>query len=459
MITGVISLFFVIPLTTYYLDPRDFGIVAIIMVFSRLVVPLSSIGFSWVLPGHFYTISEEEKTHLLFTLLVTGSVLRAFWIILFGVLGYWVLPFAIKSYQPVFLFYFWIFLVAEWFNFFWEIVSFLITLEKKASSHAVLDITKLISRLAALIVALVFIKLKVAALAYAYLAAGIGGFLFSIIYVSKYLKAGFKVKWLKETVKRGFPTILIQLFEMFSESITRFFIERWIGLSSLGIYSHSLDYRKAFMMPHRAFQQTYSPEVLQVCSQKTSVLKVKSALKKWFGLLALAGMFVILFGKSVILILTHGKFVEASLLVSLWFVLIVIYALGISYNQFVLANKKTNFIFWSEIIVGIISWGIIAFCVKFFGIIGAAVSILVYFFLFYLTRKIYSHKLGCPDFEGPYFIATLLLLCGLIFVNNTFVLSLPAKCLYLAIGTIFTVCFYGLISFKNLKEKFISPRF
>jgi len=452
ILTGIIGLLVIIPVSTYYLEPKDFGIVGIITVFSGLIPPLSSTGISWVLSGNYYKITSYQRKELIFNVLFLGMLLRTFWVLVLGITGFMFLPKFIKSYEPVFLSYFWVFLLAEWFNYMWEVAAYTIMLQKKAKAHAVLDIIKITSRVTVLIICLTVLKLKSVSLAWAYLGAAVGGFLFSLIYIKKYIVIKVRLKWIKEIVKLGFPTIPLNLFEIISNSIGRFFVERWIGLSKLGIYSHSLDYRKAFMLPHRAFQKSYVPEVLAVFSKsgKVEVTFAKNILRKWFGFLALGGAAVALFSKEVINILTHGKFISAAPLVSLWFIIILIYAFGIPYTQFLLANKKNKFIFSSEIIIGIVSWGVIALMVKFFGVVGATISILLYFFVLHSVRKFYAMRLGCENFEGRNFIVAVIIVLALICLVNIFSLSLLAKSLFLILLILFTFKYYGLISLTKI---------
>ncbi len=454
IITGILGVFVIVPLTTYYLDPKDFGIVAIIMVFSGLLVPLSSTGVVWVLSGNYYKINTEEKGELVFNMLFLGIVLRTFWLIVFGIIGHFFLDKVIRSYEEIFSLFFYLLLAAEWFNSVWELVSYVIVLEKKSKTHAFLEMAKLLSRLIILVICLVVFKLRTISLIYAYLGAALIGFVFSLIYIRKHLVTKIKKRWIKEIFKVGFPTIPLNFFEVISNSVGRFFVERWIGLSQLGIYSHSLDYKKMFMLFQRAFAKSYSPEVLAVFSGQGTVKieTVRSILRRWFGILSIVGVGVALFSENVINILTHGKFTQAAPLVSLWFILIVIYAFGIPYTQFLLVNKKNKLIVISQIILGIISWGLIALFVKLFGIVGAAVSVLLYFFAIHFTRRAYSLKLGCECLEGKYFIITLVLLVFVVFAVNVLSLSLLIKFL------IFTLAALGIIKFYNLFPKLMGKQ-
>ena len=314
----------------------------------------------------------------------------------------------------------------------------------------------------ALIFCLVILKLKTVSLIWAYLGAAVGTSIFSTIYIKRYIFMCFKLKWIKEIVHRGFPTIPLNLFEVISNSIGRLFVERWVGLASLGIYSHSLDYRKAFMLPHRAFQKSFGPEIIEAVSTENSFKyeKMKRILKNWFGVLMVSGTFVILFSRDIINILTHGKFVDAALIVSIWFILMVIFAFGAAYTPFILANKKTKFIFFSDIIIGAVSWPIMALSVKYFGVIGAAVSVCLYFFMLHFARRIYARRLGCINYDGRNFVITIVSLIGLLLFVNTVAVSFLAKILITLVISFISIKYYEIdlsvlkVMKKNNSETF-----
>jgi len=455
IIRGVINLFVVVPVSTYYLEPKDFGIVGIITVFSGLVVSFSSVGVGWVLGGNYYKISEEDRKELVFNTLLVGIGLRTIWVIFFGIGGFLFLSKFIKSYENIFILYFWLFLVAEWLNSIWEVVYYVIVLQKKGRIFAFLDITQALSNLFVLITCLVIFHLKTISLVLANLGSAIAGFLFSIFYIRKYIIMKIRIKWIKETVKLSLPVIPFNIFENISVSIDRFLIQRWISLSRLGIYTHSLSYKDMFMVPFKAFSRTYSPEVLESISNNDNfkIENAKSFLKKWFGLITIAGFGVVLFSKEVINILTHGKFVDAAPLVSLWFILILIYSFGVPYTQFFFAHKKMKFIIFSDMILGVFSWVLTALFVKFFGIMGATISVLLYYFTLHFVRKIYAMRLGCDNFEGMSFWICVSLLLGLIILNVSHCLTFVKVFIFLALSLIISL-YFGLFNYlKNFKPK------
>lgn len=445
LIRACASLFITIPVSTYYLEPKDFGIIGIITVFSALIVPLSAIGTGWVIGANYYKLKEQEQGELIFNTLLVEVLIRSLWIFIFAGAGIFLLPVLIKSYEKSFLLYFWIFLLAEWLNGVWEIVSYTIVLQKKSRTYAFLEITQILSGVLFLIVCLAVLHLKTISLVLANLGNSLAGFLFSLIYIRKYIVRKIRKKWINEALRLSLPLVPVNLMNIVSNSIDRFFIERWLGLSQLGIYTHSLSYKNMFMMSTRAFSKTSSPEMLEgmSCNDNAKLDCTRVFLKKWFGLLTIAGTAVALFSKEAVAFLTHGKFTAAAPLVSLWFMILLIYSFGIPYNQFLFIHKKIKFVFASELILGFISWLFIAIAIKFFGLKGAVISILLYFLFLYLIRKGYAMHLGCGNFEGIYFWVSVIFILAAYFLS-LLLPSIGMRVLMVILFSLSGFLFFGL---------------
>jgi len=155
-----------------------------------------------------------------------------------------------------------------------------------------------------------------------------------------------------------------------------------------------------FMMPLKAFGRSYSPEVLEAVSHRDDkkINNVKRIQTKWLGLLAILGTIIVLFARDAIALLTHNKFTAAAPLVSLWFMLIMIYSLGIPATQVILAYKKNRFIVKTDILIGIVSWGITALAVKYVGVLGAALAILTYFLAIQCVRQFFARRIAGYQF-------------------------------------------------------------
>ena len=73
---GIMSTFVIVPITTYYLDPKDFGVYAILTAVMMPIGPLASTGVTWVFAGNYYKIDETERKVLFFNILLLDVFLK-----------------------------------------------------------------------------------------------------------------------------------------------------------------------------------------------------------------------------------------------------------------------------------------------------------------------------------------------------------------------------------------------
>ena len=71
-----------VPFTTYYLEPRDFGIAAFINAFLAPMGPLSLNGSIFFLNSKYFNIDEVERKKLIFNIILLIFLLKSFWVII-----------------------------------------------------------------------------------------------------------------------------------------------------------------------------------------------------------------------------------------------------------------------------------------------------------------------------------------------------------------------------------------
>jgi O-antigen/teichoic acid export membrane protein len=423
MVKGGIGLFLMVPLTTYYLEPKDFGIAAVIGMLTGLITPLSSTGISWVLSIHFYKTDERERGILFFNILFLDVSIRLFWGFIFWITAPHILPWIITDFETEYLLYFHLSLLGVLLSGLWPSISFVLTLKESAKEFAFVELIQQMVGISIAVVCLVILKLTTVTLFVIPIAAGLVSSLWGLWFVRAEISPQISKRWIYEVFHRGMPTIPVNLFESLCNSLDKYFIQRWVTLSQLGYYSHSQSYRSLMIMVSKAFTRTFVPRALQVYSHDDSTATIEKSLRLWYGLLGISAVFVILFSRYIIDILTHGKFIAAAPLVPLWFMITFSLAYGLPYSQYLYVHKQTRFLFYSSIITNSFSLGMIAFLIFKFGILGAVTGAVMSHFLVQVVNRIYSGKLGCEPIAENDFI---FIVC--------FVLTLYIVCIFLHFG-------------------------
>lgn len=441
---GVLGTLITVPITTYYLDPKDFGVFAILTAVTTPMGPLSSTGISWVLAGNYFKLKDHERRTLVFNTLLLELILKFFWVLVFWSLSPVILPLVIKDFELRYIFYFKLCLISFFLNTFWLSISYFIVLRGDGFFHAIIEISRWVVGALATIICLVVLKLSTVTLFIAPLISGVITFVLGVWYVKGHVTCKIRKKWFPEIFKVGMVSIPSNLVEMLTNISDRYFIQKWMNLSHLGIYSHSQNYKNFFNMGGKAFNRTLEPYSLEIYSKGLDSKLLEQKLKKWYGLLGIAGIFTTLFSYEIVKVLTHGKFVNAAPLIPIWFTLILSYAYGLPYTQFLFVHKKNTFMMYSGVIISTVFIGIVALSIFHFGMFGATISVVISNFAIQIFRRIYALKLGCSKVGENHFIFVLLSVAGVYLLNMLIPFNIFHKIVILSIFTILFLTRYDL---------------
>lgn len=432
------------PIMTYYLDPWDFGIAAIL---SAIMLPLSAVassGFSIVYAGNYYALESEERKVLIFNFVFFELLLKTCGVLILWFLSPLLLPLVVHGFEPVYLLYFRLVLITFLLQALWPSLSFLIVLQKDGRTHARFEITQWLGGVGATLLTLIVFRRTTLALFVGPFVSAIVSFISCVWYLRSRATARLSRRWLKEMITVGIPSVSVNGFEVVSNTIDRYLLQRWLNLSRLGMYEFSQGFRTIFNLGMKAFNRTYAPLMLESYAKTQESEEAQRFMKGWYGVLAVGGMFTIFFSPEVIDLLTHGKFLAAAPLVPLWVFLVCFQTFGTAYVQFLFYKKSNRTIIPSRIIVGILGIVLSAVLIRFFGMIGAVLGILISNFALQVSYRICARRLGCPMRKERYFVITVALLAILYSSSLTFTLPLAVEIVVAATGTVVAGYGYGL---------------
>jgi O-antigen/teichoic acid export membrane protein len=393
----VVGVGVMVPVTTYYLDPADIGTVAILTAVAMLVTPLSTTGDSWVLSTHWHATSETGRKELLFNLLLANFSLKAIWIAIFWALSPWVLPHVIRDYQPEYQQYFGLTLLGLLAVTFWSTLSPLMVIDRAPVSHASNELLQWGAGALTTLVGLSVAKIGILALFLAPLASGLVSTAHGLWYAAHRVSARPSWHWGREIVRSGMPAIPFSLMDVVANSMDRFVIQRWLDLSTLGIYAHSQSYRGMFVTVTKAYSRTMTPTFLELFAGSSAhpTRQVEATVSVWYLCVTAGGILVTLFSPEVIHVLTHGKFDRAAELVPIWFLLIFAHSMGIPYTQYLLTARQSFLLSWSSIVMSAATIALICVATWQFGVLGATGSAVFGAFTLQGVRVSLARRFGC----------------------------------------------------------------
>lgn len=436
--------FIVTPIITYYLNPRDFGIFAILNAVFMPVGAVASVGSTIVYTAHYLSISTEDRRVLLFNLLAFEFALRLFWATLAFAAAPTILPLVVRDFESPFAWYFRVLVVAFLANAVWAVLSGYLVLHKESAVHARFEVAQWSVGIAGTLVGLAVFHLGTAALFVGPLIGNTVAACIGLWYLRSRLILRLDWHWIREAWRTGIPSVASTLFESLSNAVDRYFIQRWTNLTQLGLYGFSQNFRSVFTMGMKAFNRTYIPHYHELVGSMGSSDRVVRMLRTWYGVIGVVGVGVALFSRDVIVFLTHGKFVDAAPFVTIWFLFVVSMTFGTSYVQELMLRNRMVTIARVRIGIGSLFLLLTALAVWRYGPMGAAVAMLTMNMTIQLAFRVYARRLGCTPIGEREFLVVTVTILSVFLVANAVAIPFLVRCIvFLAVG-------WGLASWTGL---------
>ncbi len=389
-----------LPLTTYLLDPADFGLLALAWSVVSIGTLVSQMGAGFLLAAHFPLVDMHEKREMLSTLtFVSMGVVLAFCLAILA-LWPWIISWLdeLRLLPPGSLA---LMLLSLVFVVPWGIASQILIIDRRARPFAYYSTGEAVGRTVAVLAGLYIFDLGVLAL---FVATAVGQavlFVGAIAVLAPYLRPVISIRWIKETLRLGSVTSAGNFVEQAQRSLESIVLGSFSGLASLGLYSHSLRYKEIAMMVTRAFGNSIWPETLEEARDPESEF-LKSKLGWWSIqiLVILFGLFFATLGKQIIAVLTHDKFTEAYVLVALSVVVVLIQTAGRPSLAVLYTSKQATFLTILKFAMMAVSLPILFFTVPRMGALGVILSLAVQFTIHRVSVQLYAsryHKIPFQD--------------------------------------------------------------
>lgn len=434
-----------LPVFTYYLDPDDYGILAILTIVIGLMTALSETGSGWVISSNYYRLNENDRKELLFNQAFLEVCLKIFWGLVFWVFAQNILPLLITEYDPKLLYYFKFLLIAFFLQIINSTVLSTIIIQKKGYLFALFQLSTWLFGVLASLYCLIILKLGILALFIGPLVGASPTFILQILYFRKSIRPKLRKKWLKEIMNIGFPAMPKAVSSFALSACDRFLIQRWLNLFTLGIYNHSLSYRALPDMLNKSFNRSFTPEFMEKYTKSREISPFKPISEYWIALFLVMTMFFICYATELISILTHGKFVTAAPLVPLWFLGTLLVCYSGFYSKLILYFKKTRFFLYIGVTAGLANVGLNIVLIPNFGMMGAVAATLASILFTSLSYIFYAKKLSKVDFADRKFTVSIVLIViayTLIFLLDP---GIIVKTTLFIASIVFTIYYFNLI--------------
>jgi O-antigen/teichoic acid export membrane protein len=431
-----------IPITTAKLDPKDFGLFAILYSFGAVVTSFSMLGSGYLWAAYFPRLQEVEKPPFVTTLLTSGLAVCLFWTMIFWLL--WPLhehfQLGLES-KDKFLYA--LILLGAVAGYPWVHAIDYLTLDMRASGYAAIMIFAVIFSALATVFCLYYLKLHILSLFIGQLTNSIILGAGSICVLHKYLKPTLSGKWVKTLFSKGVPTVPGNIFESGAFAMERNVISAQLSLSALGLYTHSQSYRNLGSVGIKALARTIWPVSLDEARIKSPHFpQTRAAWEPLFFILTIGGLLSGAIGKEAISILTHGKFTEAAAYVTAWFVFIAVQNAGKEQVAVLYAAGQSVFITYLTVICQIIFIGLLFVLIPAFGVWGAIIAAICQQFLYRVFVQFRAGRIQNVPFNDKIVVISSIFIAIALAVQIIYWNEILLRILILSLVLIFYIHFF-----------------
>ncbi|MEK7434578.1 MAG: oligosaccharide flippase family protein [Cyanobacteriota bacterium] len=389
--------FFLLPLFTAYLTPKDYGVTAILGTMTFVLTSIFTLGFGTSIGLSFFdTKNEFRKEESIHTALII-LLLSAGLMFLFGSI------FSIKfaehflndkeHYNFVILS-----LISNFFNIIMTPLIVYYQFENKAKKYIIL--TNLTSVLAILtnVLFVVYFKRGVQGLLEAGVISSLLTFLIFCIDVFNNLKFKFSKNVSKVLLKQGLPMVpsFASLFVI--QQSNRVFLEHFNGLESLGIYSIGYNLGMVMSIFVNAFQNTWLAFFLSYMDKKKEAEEVFGKITTYYILsLGFINTMFFIFAGSIVAFMTKDAFHSSYKIVGLAATSHFLNGLFALLLPALYFEKEVKYVTLIQIFAAVFSTITNIFLIIYFSEFGAALGLVIGTFYIVLFQYIWN-LIGNPNY-------------------------------------------------------------
>ncbi len=393
--------FFMIPIYTTYLTRADYGVLELLDLTMYVVGMIVAMGITNSII-RFYSDCEtdEQKAAVVstafFAILSATIVINGLLVFFSGPISRLIFSTGGEStYSPDQLSFF-VKIVAC--SGIFDILSFIgvayLQAEKKSSIYTMTSVGRFIIAVSLNILFIVGMGLGVLGVLYSQI---ISNFLFLAAITTiarRRLRLRFSTEYAGRMIRYGAPLIISTLSMFIIHFSDRFFLERFTGLSVLGVYS--LGYKFALVLPalfYAPFELIWNAQMFDLYKNGDEGRRTINYYYKYMLVFSLLFVTVYSLGvKDLIFIMADEKFHEAYKVVPVLLLAFMFIGLASISSAGIFFVKKTIYRGLANVYGAVVALAGYFFLIREYGYWGAVITTLLAFFVRYVSLSIYSQR-------------------------------------------------------------------
>ena len=414
---------FLLPIYTRYLSPEDYGLVQSMAVISMLLIILFTFSFDRSLSRLYFDCkTEKDKKDLLGTIFYFISIISTSLLCLLFVIQNWMdLIFKSIDFYPYFVYT----IFASYFICFQGLISMYLQVRKKAGLFILIACVSTLLNAALGILFVIVLNGSAEGMLKASMLAPLIMLPFYLFYSIKISNITIRRDYLKSIFLFSLPLIPTLIGAWVLGISNRWFIERYLSLADVGIYSMAATIAGLYLIFSDSIRKAYFPiyfELANGANQKSAKEKIKNY-NNFLILISFISIFLIcLFSREAVVFLLDPRFHESYKLIPF---LGLAYAAAIMHTTINLSifQEKKTYVTSSIYIASAVIHIVANIClIPTFGIYGAAYALLITNIFYSITGYYISKKYYFVSYKwdqlGLFFVSFFGLIVLFIFLSD-----------------------------------------
>ncbi|MGX7245837.1 lipopolysaccharide biosynthesis protein [Enterococcus quebecensis] len=389
-ILGAAISFLTVPITTYYIDPSEFGKASMFSVIQYFLLSIIFLGIDQSYTREYHRVENKNKVfqNALIIPLLASMLLS---VIIFIFQNQFSIFLFSDSKYPEISILFGIMIVLSVVE---RFILLSIRMAEKALEYSLFSV---FLKLVVFVFTLVLVlsgKRTFLTIVYATIFGQFLGDAFLIIRHRKLLKIGlndFDYPLLKKMITFGLPLVIAASLSNLLNTSGRFFLRGYSTFYELGIYTAALKISNILQIIQTAFTSFWVPTAYRWDKEKKDI-KHFSFVSDILLLVMTIGFFLILFFKKYIALILSSDYSEAQFVAGLLALTPILYTLSETSTLGIVFSGKSHYNIWVSILAIIPNLVLNYLLVPKFGTIGAALATAFAYIVFCISRTYFSRK-------------------------------------------------------------------
>jgi O-antigen/teichoic acid export membrane protein len=333
----------VMPLYWRVLSPEDFGLIALSQIVIQLLASVLDLGMSGSIQRHFFEWKAEERPRHLaavwsFSLSFSFLVCVLLTLIANPIRGLFSTDMSLD------LVYF-----GVWIAFFqnFGLLPFsLCRIREQLPLFSIMSIGQFVIQTVCILIFIFPLKMGYRGYLWGTLSGSVFYSLFSLIFIVREIRFPWKWFHLKEAMAYALPTAPAGILEGLGGVVDRFFLQRFVPLDQLGLYSLGRQFGQAYNFFVSSLKNSWVPLVYRMVAERVDAAKVLGRLATYYLIvLMVPALAISMLAPDLIRWIGNPKYYGIEPYVPAFVASYVLYGIGHIYGRGLDLAKKTQY-YW-----------------------------------------------------------------------------------------------------------------